>query len=182
MATESHVLKEIEKLAAKSADRIKLAVTLAHLDADPSSAPSAEKQISATRMSPRALAYLRGLGRRIGELGFAERDYVSLGWTKCVLITRLCPKEKFQEAAYYGLHHTVDQLRQHLQGNADTKTKSILLRLNQKQYALFEKVILEYGAQHVTPGKGLRFKEKALVRALALVPKSRRRPELPRYS
>jgi hypothetical protein len=169
MATENQVLTEIGKLAARSPDRIKLAIRLSELDADPS-APSTEKLLSATRMSPRALAYLRALGRRIHELNFAEREYVALGWTKCVLITRLCPKEKFQEAKNYGLHHTVDQLRQSLKGRSDTKKKSILLRLNVKQYEIFEKVLVNYGAQQATSGRGLRFKEKALMRALAVVP------------
>lgn len=171
VTSDEDVLANIKKLSAKSADPIRLAAALAQLEAGPSPSPNIATLVEITGKSRRTLGYLRNIGKRLGELGLKERTFFNLGWTKSLEIARLCTKETLHEALDYAEGHTVIQLRRYLTGEKEIKpTRAVNLRLSDKQYTLFRKVLLAHGA--VPVGKGLRHQEAALIKALRTMAKS----------
>jgi hypothetical protein len=165
---KSTILKRIEKLSEKNADPIRIAVALAHLDAETSSPPDVATLMMITGKSRRTISYLRSIGKRLGELHISERTFVRLGWTKSVEIARLCTHDTLSDALAYAEDHTVAELRAHLTGESAGDT-AVLLRLTSRQYNVFEQVLLAHGAVRVKPGKGVRGKEAALTKALKTV-------------
>lgn len=166
MATQAQALKQIEKLAAKPRDRIRLAAALAKLIKEKPPSLTLNDLTEVTGKKLRTLNYLIYLGKRMDDLSLSEEQYVNIGWTKCVLIAKNCHDKQYaQTLVDVALDYTVDQLRQFFAEEPTTKTKSILLRLTDRQHKVFESVLLDHGASNADNG-GLSNKEAALTKAL----------------
>jgi hypothetical protein len=148
---------------------IKLAAVLHHMQQHE---PELFKAfIENSGVSRRKVFYLGEVGKCLAPLGLPSSRLEAIGWSKIQVIAKhLTPRnaEKFLRLAEQNTTHSLAaQMRD---GNPMPDARCVMLRLSPQNYRKFEDAVLQNGGSKV--GRGLRDKEKALMKIIGKFAKS----------
>ena len=108
--------------------------------------------------------------RRFGSKAAWQARLEKIGWTRLYIAARADP-EKWSTKQLLDLAeaHTAHDLEVILKGDTPPQNaRVVVLRFTPEQYAVFENAVLAHGAEAV--GKGLKGRERALIKALVCAP------------
>lgn len=170
MATkELWALEKVTKLVdAPKPNRIELALALANLEEAKAGGVADLTKVRGKQR--RALYALLAVGRWLKLVRLPMSRCVRIGWAKLLILAGHCRERpgmeptptELDQAEKYTWAQLAAILKNGPKGKIPPKAKSIMLRLNGSQYAVFEAAIRRHGAVRVKKGKGLHHKEKAL--------------------
>jgi len=170
--------KKIQRLATRTDDgSLELAEALCDARALPKTTqggrPTITELVELTGQSKRTVCYLLAVWLRFREVDIPRDQLTRIGWKKLAVVAEQCEPGNELQALEIAETCTAKELPARLQGDSETKKKrTVLLRLDARQYKVFEGVLLANGAKHPKKGKkgwGLAGKEAALTRALRLL-------------
>ena len=175
----SATLKKLVELAnASKTDRLKFAVEVYRYVGDRKG--KAADLARRLRTPPRRLHYFAKLGGFLKLTKLPAARCVSIGWTKLSLLAEHFDRDPQNvskltplKAVEYSEQCTVEQLREVLNGEplppkGERTHRSVFLRLTQREYKIFESVLLANRATKSGNGRGrgLVNKEAALMRVI----------------
>lgn len=118
-----------------------------------------------TGIGLRKAYYLAGIDRKFRNLGVNRSRLESIGWTKVRLISDHVNEGNSEELLQLAESSSARELTLKLRKEQTLDgTRCVVLYLTPKEYAVFEEMLLLYGASPA--GRGLRHKEDGLINAL----------------
>ncbi len=172
----SSSLRAAQKLAGKK-NTIPLDLAKALYEARQVSEERMGQILAATGLKRRKAYYLVAVWKRFADLHIPTEELAAVGWTKLRIIAEHAAPGEEKRALELAMATTANDLpgvlrRDDKAGAGRGKTHSILLRLENDQYEVFESVLKSFGAAPPTKGRGLVGKEDALIKALRSIPSS----------
>lgn len=121
-----------------------------------------QQAVKKAGLGTRKAYYLVNIARAFNGLGVPKNRLHRVGWTKLQLICNHVTKVNVDEKLTMAEKHTVAEINEILRGEDPlANAKTVLLRFSPKEYAEFQKALLEHGGKR--SGRGIVDKEKALL-------------------
>jgi hypothetical protein len=163
--------KKIERLARKGdtgwLDLAEALYEARSLPASPDGGrPSLADLVHITKLSRRTIGYLIEVWERWCDRGVPRERLSKIGWTKLAVIVDRCEPGEYLDALPIAEISTAKDLPALLKGAEKKEMHTVLLRLTDRQHAVFEEVLLMHGAKRPKNHRGLVRKERALTKAL----------------
>lgn len=168
------LMRKIQRLAATDDSPFELAEAVWEARALPKppegGRPTFADLVEITKLSRRTLNYLISVWERFGNLNISKDRLARVGWTKLAIIAEHCDPGDELQALNVAQTCTAKELPALLKGaRPRAKKRTVLLRLDERQYKVFERVLLAHGAKRPKKGRkdfALAGKEAALTKAL----------------
>ena len=118
-----------------------------------------------SNLGRRKAYYLVEVSRAFDSLPIPKARLKKIGWTKLSLLAKHVTKDNVTELVELAEKHNAVQIEALMKGEKPiNNAHCVLMYFSPKQYALFESVLIKFGA--VQSGRGLVDKEDALIKAL----------------
>lgn len=122
-------------------------------------------------VSRRTAFYLAEVGKCLEPLGLPSSRLEAIGWSKIQVIAKHLTPRKAEKLLKLAEENTTHSLAAQMRNDDPMpEARCVMLRLSPKHYRRFEEAVLQNGGTKV--GKGLRNKEKAVMKIIGKFAKS----------